>query len=104
MTYGFVLRTLVRFEYHGLARPGKGLVKRFIEKVTGFSRAQVTRLVRQHRRTGGIREPPPQAPGQRLSAPLHSTGSSKGAETTLLFWTAASPTTTAPGGSRFVTG
>ena len=54
--YAFVRRTLVRFEYHGLGRPDKGLVKRFIEKVTGFSRAQVTRLVRQHRRTGSIRD------------------------------------------------
>ena len=54
--YAFVRRTLVRFEYHGLGRPDRGLVKRFIEKVTGFSRAQVTRLVRQHRRTGSIRD------------------------------------------------
>ncbi len=31
-------------------------VKRFLEKVTGFSKAQVTRLIRQHRRNGHIRE------------------------------------------------
>ena len=54
--YAFVRRTLVRFGYHGLAKPDRGLVKRFIEKVTGFSRAQVTRLIRQHRRTGHIRD------------------------------------------------
>ena len=52
----FVRRTLVRFEFHGLKRDEKGLVKRFIEKVTGYSRAQITRLVKQHRRTGGIRD------------------------------------------------
>ena len=54
--YALVRRTLVRFEYHGLGKPAKGLVKRYIEKVTGFSRSQVTRLIRQHRRTGHIRD------------------------------------------------
>ena len=54
--YAFVRRTLVRFEYHGLRKPDKGLVKRFLEKVTGLSRAQITRLVAQHRRTGHIRD------------------------------------------------
>ncbi len=54
--YAFCRRTLVRFEYHGLGKPDKGLVKRYLEKVTGLSRAQVTRLIRQHRRTGGIRD------------------------------------------------
>ena len=54
--YDFVRRTLVRFEFHGLKRDEKGLVKRFIEKVTGYSRSQITRLIRQHRRTGGIRD------------------------------------------------
>ena len=37
--YVFVRRTLVRFEYHGLGKPDKGLVKRFVEKVTGLLRA-----------------------------------------------------------------
>ena len=54
--YAFVRRTLVRFEYHSLGKPDKGLVKRFVEKVTGFSRAQITRLIQQHRRTGHIRD------------------------------------------------
>ena len=47
--YALVRRTLVRFEYHGLRKPDKGLLKRYLEKVTGLSRAQVTRLIRQHR-------------------------------------------------------
>ena len=54
--YACVRRTLVRFEYHGLRKPDKGLVKRFLEKATGFSRAQIDRLIRQHRRTGHIRD------------------------------------------------
>ena len=37
--YAFIRRTLVRFEYHGLRKPDKGLERRFLEKATGFSRA-----------------------------------------------------------------
>ena len=70
--YDFVRRTLVRFEFHGLKRDEKGLVKRFIEKVTGYSRSQITRLVKQHRRTGGIRDhrkKPPAKPFPRRYTP-----------------------------------
>ena len=65
--YDFVRRTLVRFEFHGLKRDEKGLVKRFIEKVTGYSRAQITRLVKQHRRTGGIRDHRKKPPAKPFS-------------------------------------
>ena len=54
--YAFVRRTLVRFEYHGLRKPDKGLLRRFLKKVTGFSRAQMNRLIAQHRQTGNIRD------------------------------------------------
>ena len=38
--YAFVERTLVRFRYHiGLSRAGKGLVRAFLAKVTGYSDA-----------------------------------------------------------------
>lgn len=70
--YAFVGRTLVRFEYHGLRKPDKGLVRRFLEKVTGFSRAQTNRLIAQHRRTGNIRDrrcKPPANAFQRLYTP-----------------------------------
>ena len=70
--YAFVRRTLVRFEYHGHGKPDKSLVKRYVEKVTGFSRAQTTRLVAQHRRTGHIRDhrgKPPAKPFQRRYTP-----------------------------------
>ena len=37
--YAFVERALVRFRYHvGLSRAGKGLVREFLGKVTGYSR------------------------------------------------------------------
>jgi len=68
--YAFVRRTLVRFEYHGLGRPDKTRVKRFLEKVTGFSRAQVTRLIRQHRRNRPHPRPSQETPRQALSSPL----------------------------------
>lgn len=55
--YAFVDRTLVRFRYHfGLSRAGKGLVRRCLAKVTGYSGAQLTRLIAQQRRTGRIRD------------------------------------------------
>ncbi len=63
--YAFVRRTIVRFRYHELGRAGKGLVKQFLAKATGLSRAQLTRLIAQHRRTGNIRRPPQEAPDQR---------------------------------------
>ena len=74
-TYAFVGRTLVRFRYRSLGRYDKRLVKRFPEKVTGYSRTQVTRLVNQ-RWAGMGRDPqsPPEAPCQALRASLHTVG------------------------------
>ena len=48
---------LVRFRYHiGLSRAGKGLVREFLAKVTGYSDSQLSRLIAQQRRTGRIRD------------------------------------------------
>ena len=49
-TYEFIGRTLGRFGYRTLARSDKGLVRRYLAKVTGLSRAQLTRLGRQYLR------------------------------------------------------
>ncbi|WP_419938132.1 hypothetical protein [Candidatus Palauibacter sp.] len=54
--YLFVRRSLERLRYHRLGKPDKGLVKVYLAKVTGLSRAQLTRLIAQHRRTGHIRD------------------------------------------------
>jgi hypothetical protein len=43
--YGWVEQTLVRHQYASLDRPGKGLVRRYMARMTGLSRAQVTRLI-----------------------------------------------------------
>ena len=54
--YAFIRQTLERFEYHRLRKADKGLIKAFLAKATGFSRAQLTRLIAQHRATGTIRD------------------------------------------------
>jgi len=41
-------------EYAGLGRKGKGLVRRYIAKMTGRSRAQVTRMIRQYIEAGTV--------------------------------------------------
>lgn len=50
--YEWTQRTLCGQEYSGLRRHDKGLVKKYIEKVTGLSRAQITRLIAQYVVTG----------------------------------------------------
>src|ERR1700735_5872410 len=53
--YHWVERTLVRHEYASLGRAGKGLVRRYLARMTGLSRAQVTRLIAGHRKTGHVK-------------------------------------------------
>jgi transposase InsO family protein len=52
--YRWVERTLVRLQYAGLPRSDKGIVRRYIEQMTGLSRAQVTRLITSYQRTGRV--------------------------------------------------
>ena len=54
--YGWTQRTLCAQDYLGLRRDGKGVVKRYIEKVTGRSRAQVTRLIDQYAQSGVLQD------------------------------------------------
>ena len=54
--YRLIRRTLVRLGYSRLGKADKGLVKRYLGKVTGLSRAQLTRLIAQHRATGRIED------------------------------------------------
>ena len=53
-TYAFVAEVLERFDYPRRGKTDKGLLRRFLAKVAGLSRAQVTRLLHQHRTTGAI--------------------------------------------------
>ena len=52
--YEWMEQLLVRFRYIQLRKPDKGLVKQYIEKITGYSRAQTTRLIKQYVKTGHI--------------------------------------------------
>ena len=52
--YELVAHILSRLGYYALDRPSKTLVKRFLSKTTGYSRAQITRLIRQHGKTGRV--------------------------------------------------
>jgi hypothetical protein len=56
--YGWTERTLVRQQYAGLNRPEKGLVRRYIARITGLSRAQVTRLITSYAETGQVKAAP----------------------------------------------
>ena len=50
----FIAQTLRRFGYARLGKTNKGLVRRYLCKVTGRSRAQMTRRIAQFRATGRI--------------------------------------------------
>ena len=56
--YEWVGRTLREQDYKKLAKNGKGRVKRYISKMTGLGRAQVTRLVSQYVETGEVKPKP----------------------------------------------
>ena len=52
--YAFIDQTLRRFRYRSCSRGHKGLLRRYLIKVTGLSRAQVTRLIERHGRSGRL--------------------------------------------------
>ena len=52
--YRWIQHTLVKFHYLQLSRTDKGLITRYIRKMTGYSLAQVKRLIRQYRKTGRL--------------------------------------------------
>jgi transposase InsO family protein len=53
--YGWVEQLLCQYEYSGLGRAARGLLRRYIGKMTGLSRAQTTRLVGRYAATGWVR-------------------------------------------------
>lgn len=54
--YDWTEEVLIRFRYLRLKKPDRGVIRRYIEKVTGYSRAQVSRLVREYKQTGQVRK------------------------------------------------
>ncbi|HUQ94861.1 MAG TPA: hypothetical protein VM120_24495 [Bryobacteraceae bacterium] len=53
--YSWTEEILRKQRYGDLEKKGKGLVRRYIQKVTGHSRAQVTRLIRQFLDSGAVK-------------------------------------------------
>jgi len=56
--YAWTERTLVRHQYASLSRSEKGLVRRYVSRMTGKSRAQVTRLICGYADTGHVKAAP----------------------------------------------
>jgi len=54
--YNWVTQTLVEQQYGGQKREAKGLLKIYVETMTGLSRAQVTRLIGQYVESGVVKE------------------------------------------------
>lgn len=53
--YAWVERTLHQHNYSRQDRAAKGLLRQYVAKMTGLSRAQITRLIRQYRQQGELR-------------------------------------------------
>jgi transposase InsO family protein len=60
--YGFIEGLLKAQQYRRLSRGQRGVVRRFLTKVSGLSRAQVTRLISSWMKTRQVRRRPPQRP------------------------------------------
>lgn len=69
--YRWLEATLRQFRYDTLKRADKGLLQAYLRKITGYSRAQLTRLIgqwRQARRITDRRGPPVQPFARRYTA------------------------------------
>ena len=53
--YGWVERVLIQQQYAHQGKAARGLVRRYIEKMSGLSRSQVTRLIARYSATGQVR-------------------------------------------------
>ena len=50
--YRWIQGTLVRFRYLTLGKTDRGLIHRYLQQISGYSRAQITRLIKQYQKTG----------------------------------------------------
>ncbi len=55
-SYSWIFDSLRQLRYGALSKADRGAVKAYLEKVSGLSRAQITRLIRQYRDSGRIRD------------------------------------------------
>lgn len=70
--YGLLVRVLKKQHYAEQSREQRGIVRRFLVKVSGWSRAQITRLIGQWMQTRTIQAKRPTR--RRFPTPLHSRG------------------------------
>jgi transposase InsO family protein len=54
--YGWMTQTLCEQEYWKQSRPVKGLLRQYLGKMTGLSRAHLTRLLSRYKATGAVAE------------------------------------------------
>jgi len=54
--YKWMEARLVRFSYTRLKKAEKGVIRQYIQKITGYSRAQVSRLIAEYKRTGRLKK------------------------------------------------
>ncbi len=54
--YAWICRTMCEQEYWKQGKETKGLLRRYVQKMTGLSRAQMTRLITRYVKTGAIEE------------------------------------------------
>jgi AraC-like DNA-binding protein len=52
--YGWIERVLCEQQYARQGKAARGLLRRYIEKMTGMSRAQVTRLIGRYKASGRV--------------------------------------------------
>jgi transposase InsO family protein len=56
--YEWIEKVLMRIRYHRLSRAEKGVIRQYIQKVAGYSTAQVSRLIAEYSQTGWLRRIP----------------------------------------------
>jgi transposase len=56
--YSWIEQLLCRQEYHQQSRRTRGLLRSYVVKMTGRSRAQVTRLIARYRKSGSLQPAP----------------------------------------------
>lgn len=53
--YRWVRENLIKFSYAMLDRKSKGAIRQYLIQMTGYSRAQITRLISKYRKTGYVK-------------------------------------------------
>ena len=54
--YEWIEDTLIKFQYITLKKKHKGIIRKYIKKMTGYSRSQLNRLILQYKKGGKIKE------------------------------------------------